>query len=409
MARKPIDPAALSDVELIRARPAMFIGDTTARGLNMHWEEALDLCLDPAVRGAATRVDVALHRDGSISIQCDGLAPPLTTPEGRTSAGLVRAFTQYRFPEGMKTGTGLVSWFGLLPPLNALSEWFEFTGWDDGKPLHQRFERGLPVGAIHPIGSTPAPSATRIHWRPDPEIFGDATLHSRYARSRLRLDALLAGGLTTTLTEESADQSWHYQYPAGAADFVELLNAGTRPLGEPIHLEHRADWGQLSLGLQYCAEPGRPYYSHSWWQDVPGEVRFFANHRPIESGTPVAAFWKALAKVWSDYLRRRDLLPNIRRLQSPRAIGQCIRAVVSVRVPNPVWGGPVRQALMNDDLEEVIESAFHGALADALPGILDEHPWLTRHVHESTLRKAVWPRSIRRGGWPPYSYRRSRP
>ncbi|GIS57949.1 MAG: hypothetical protein CM1200mP2_01740 [Planctomycetaceae bacterium] len=122
---------ALTGVEGIRMRPAMYIGDTTPRGLHHLVFEVVDNSIDEAVNGHATTVTVNLNDDGSVGVQDDGRGipvGPLEDHEGRSALEVVfteiHAGGKFDREGGYRTGTGGLHGVGLTA-VNALSEWLE--------------------------------------------------------------------------------------------------------------------------------------------------------------------------------------------------------------------------------------------------------------------------------------------
>src|SRR5262245_65548656 len=153
----------LSDLEHVRERPSMYIGDTTVRGLHHLVFEVVDNSTDEAMAGDATTVSVSINVDGSITVEDDGRGIPVEKHEqlseemGREVSTLEGVMTVLKFGGKFQKGAYQTSG-GLhgvgVTVVNFLSEWCEVEVARDGAIWHQEYERGVPVGEVRRTGQT---------------------------------------------------------------------------------------------------------------------------------------------------------------------------------------------------------------------------------------------------------------
>src|SRR6187402_864181 len=136
----------LSDLEHVRERPSMYIGDTTQRGLHHLVYETVDNSIDEAMAGHATVVSVSINVDGSVTVEDDGRGIPverhaqLSEEAGREMSTLEGVMTVLKFGGKFEKGAYQTSG-GLhgvgVTVVNFLSEWCDVEVSRDGH-LHQQ-------------------------------------------------------------------------------------------------------------------------------------------------------------------------------------------------------------------------------------------------------------------------------
>ncbi len=118
----------LSDLEHVRERPSMYIGDTTLRGLHHMVYEVVDNSIDEAMAGYAHQISVVINNDGSVTVEDDGRGIPVETHQDLGFSTLQGVMTVLKF--GGKFSKGAYQTSGGLhgvgvTVVNFLSEWCE--------------------------------------------------------------------------------------------------------------------------------------------------------------------------------------------------------------------------------------------------------------------------------------------
>src|SRR5665213_2914388 len=71
------DIEVLEGLEPVRRRPGMYIGGTDEKGLHHLFAEVIDNCMDEAVAGHATWIEVAMEPGGFVSVADNGRGIPV--------------------------------------------------------------------------------------------------------------------------------------------------------------------------------------------------------------------------------------------------------------------------------------------------------------------------------------------
>ncbi len=366
------DIQVLEGLEAVRRRPGMYIGSTDIRGLHHLVYEVVDNSIDEALAGYCTRVDIAIHEDGSVTVADNGRGIPvdIQPQTGRSALEVVHTVLHAggKFGgDGYKVASGL---HGVgVSAVNALSAWLEVEVRREGSLYRQRYERGVPVAPVKKVGKAKG-TGTTTTFTPDPEIFtGGIDYRFNTLLQRFREMAFLTRGLTIYFKDQRHDDEMTFYFEGGIVSFVRYLNHSRRVLHAPIYIGKEMDDTYIEVALQYTDS-----YAES--------VFAFANNiNTIEGGTHLTGFRSALTRTLNDYARKQGLLKDSDPNFSGEEVREGLTAIISAKLRDPQFESQTKIKLGNAEVKGQVESVVN----EALSAFLEENPRDAKAIIKKSL------------------------
>lgn len=358
----------LEGLDAVRKRPAMYIGSTGPQGLHHLVYEVVDNSVDEALAGYCDNIDVILHTDGSCSVEDNGRGIPtgIHPTEGISAAEVVvtKLHAGGKFDKETYKFSGGLHGVG-ISVVNALSELFELTIFQDGKIHYQKFERGKPIERLKVIGTTDK-RGTLVRFLPDPEIFQETTSFSFDTLSaRLRELAFLNKKLRISITDERTHKKHEFYFEGGIISFVEHINEKKTPLfPEVIHFEYSDDRYIMEVAMQYNDGYGEQLFS------------FVNNINTVEGGTHVSGFKSALTKICNKKGQEFGIIKSGAEGFSSEDVREGLVCVLSMKVPEPQFEGQTKTKLGNNEVKGIVDSWTFASLET----YFEENPAVTKKV-----------------------------
>ena len=356
----------LEGLEAVRKRPAMYIGSTGASGLHHLVFEVVDNSIDEGLAGFCDQIDVTLHIDNSVTVTDNGRGIPVDEhSSGKSAAEVVMTVLHAggKFDNQIYKVSGGLHGVG-VSVVNALSSLLELEIWRDGKVYQQRYERGIPGGALEATGTTKQ-RGTTITFRPDDDIFENVEFSFDTLSQRLRELAFLNGGVTIGLLDERDGKTHSFNYEGGINSFVQFLNQHRTALNaEPIYMEGERDGVIIEIAMQ--------------WNDGYTEtISTFANNiNTHEGGTHLSGFRAALTRTVNYYTGNNNLAKDLKDGLSGDDIREGLTAIISVKIPNPQFEGQTKTKLGNTEVRGIMEAVVN----EKLGAFLEENPVVAKRI-----------------------------
>jgi topoisomerase-4 subunit B len=391
----------LEGLEPVRKRPGMYIGGTDERALHHLVAEVLDNSMDEAVAGHATRIEVELHADFSVTIRDNGRGIPVDPHPKFPGKSALEVILCTLHAGGKFSGKAYETSGGLhgvgASVVNALSDRMRVEVARNKELFVQEFARGVPQGPVTKVGPAPNRRGTTVTFHPDPEIFG----HLQFKPARLlkmaRSKAYLFSGVEirwkSAVSDGETPQEAVFHFPGGLGDYLsEQLSGSTTYSDRPFA-------GKVGFPEKFNV-PGSVEWAINWTPARDGFLQSYCNTVPTpEGGTHESGFWSAILKGVRAYgervkNRKADLITR-----DDMLAGGC--AVISIFIREPQFVGQTKDRLATEEAARLVEGAVRdhfdtwlaadtksaGSILDFL--ILRAEERLKRRAEKETQRKTA--------------------
>ncbi len=365
----------LEGLEAVRKRPAMYIGDISAKGLHHLVYEVVDNSIDEALAGYATHIEVTINEDNSITVVDNGRGIPVDMHEKEHKSALEVVLTVLhaggKFDKGSYKVSGGLHGVG-VSCVNALSTYLRAEVRRSGKIYMQEYSCGKPTTELKVIGESES-TGTTITFKPDASIFTVTEYDYNTLAVRLRDLAYLNAGITLTLTDmrqrdaEGNPRREVFYSKDGLREFVEYIDSNKESLiDDVIHLATERQGIPVEVALTY---------NNTFNENVHS---FVNNINTIEGGTHLSGFRRGLTTTLKKYADDNKLLERMKVEITGDDFREGLTAVVSVKVLEPQFEGQTKTKLGNSEVAGAVSSA----VSEALRNYLEEHPKQAKTIVE---------------------------
>lgn len=349
----------LTGLDPVRKRPGMYTETTRPNHLA---QEVIDNSVDEALAGHATKIDVIMHKDGSLTCTDDGRGMPVDIHPEQGLPGVEVILStlhaggkfnndNYQFSGGLH-GVG-------VSVVNALSSLLEVTIRRDAQVHRIVFGDGNKKQDLEVIDSCgKRNTGTSIRFKPDPQYFDSAKFSLSRMRHVLRAKAVLCPGLRVSFLDETTAEKDEWFYEEGLQDYLLSSTKGWETLPtEPFVGSFTGTTEGVDWAVQWLPEGGEL------------TIESYVNLIPTaQGGTHVNGLRTGLLEALREFCEFRNLLPRGIKLTSDDIWDKCAY-ILSSKLADPQFSGQTKERLSSREAAAFVS----GVAKDSFSLWLNQH------------------------------------
>jgi len=344
----------LEGLDPVRKRPGMYIGGVGMAGLHHLVWEIVDNCVDEAMNGHATEINVQLHSDGrTVTVSDNGRGIPVDKHKKTKKSALETVLTVLhaggKFDgDNYKTAGGLHGVGASV--VNALSKTLIAVVKRGGAQYRMEFAKGIPKRKLQKLKGAVRGTGTAITFSPDPTIFPKVDFDSKTIRNRLEVASFLHKAVKVTFQDDVKKTKEVFHHENGILDYLKKVTTerSARAIHEPPYAFSKDDTDRFEFAIH-------------WTESTDEHIRSYVNGITTgNGGTHENGFRGAITKAVRNYFELHNLVPRGIKI-SHEDIREGMIAIVSVFIPEPQFQGQTKDRLNNPEVTAAIESALRPA------------------------------------------------
>ena len=338
----------LKGLEAVKKRPGMYIGDTDdGSGLHHMVFEVLDNCIDEAMAGHCSDINVIINKDESVTVKDNGRGVPVDVhkDEGISAAELILTTLHSggKFDDNSYKVSGGLHGVG-VSVVNALSDRLILRVCRDGGEYFQEYKHGVPLAKLKKLGSSEE-TGTEITFYPSSATFSSVIFELDRIYKRIQELSFLNAGVSINVTDERTGKSKKFKNSGGLSSYVTHLKGTKKHVTEIFECSATENDVGVEIALQ--------------WTDAYTEnVLCYTNNIPQkDGGTHLAGFRGSLTRVLKAFIKKENAKKTPADLLG-EVVREGIVAIISVKVPDPKFSSQTKEKLVSSEVESVVSTVF---------------------------------------------------